>query len=385
MHYRLNRLYLLFIIVLCDTPSPLCTDPGMVVPQTQHRLTQVVVLDMRRYGWEEPSQGQSDRPIIAIDHKGRLVVGHTVRERYGLVTRNQPSLEFQFLRLTSNGTIDLSASLPTNVGGGSELYLSDTDEIVVRENDSLQWLQSYTGTSDGVLWTFLTPCTRGCRVTQSYSRHTLLVYNDSVDIPVTIVTLSEPPVVHRCSKVSQLMDLSEDQIYPHLTTDRFAYSIRGGKAYRWRHCEYDRRVALPLDGNGRWEVLNDDSFVANTYDVHAHHCGLKVVSATGEVRFRPTLSKYESVSTLWEPIRRNENGNRIAVDVVTIGGDHPSLDIPGHVKARRIAVYDIASGTEVASISVASKHRYRYKFDLSPDGHRVVVIEDDIVREFLFD
>jgi len=56
------------------------------------------------------------------------------------------------------------------------------------------------------------------------------------------------------------------------------------------------------------------------------------------------------------------------------------LDISAHATARRIAVYDIEAGKEEASIPASVKHRYRLEFDLSPDGHRLAILEDDIVR-----
>jgi hypothetical protein len=50
------------------------------------------------------------------------------------------------------------------------------------------------------------------------------------------------------------------------------------------------------------------------------------------------------------------------------------------VTARRVAIYDIEAGKELASIPVNPKHRYRCEFDLSPDGHRLAILEDDTVK-----
>ena len=108
--------------------------------------------------------------------------------------------------------------------------------------------------------------------------------------------------------------------------------------------------------------------------------GLEVISSRGQLKFRPTLLKHESVGTFWTGIRSSERGDRIAVDMLTIRGGNRTLDISGHVTARRIAVYDIEAGKELASIPVNPKHRYRFEFDVSPDGHLLAILEDDVVR-----
>jgi len=43
-------------------------------------------------------------------------------------------------------------------------------------------------------------------------------------------------------------------------------------------------------------------------------------------------------------------------------------------------VYDVEAAKEIASIPAAVKYHYRFAFDLSPDGHRLAILEDDVVR-----
>jgi hypothetical protein len=53
--------------------------------------------------------------------------------------------------------------------------------------------------------------------------------------------------------------------------------------------------------------------------------------------------------------------------------------------ARRVAVYDTEAGKEVASIPASVKDRYRFAFDLSPDGRHLAIWEDDAVRVVALD
>jgi hypothetical protein len=266
------------------------------------------------------------------------------------------------------------------VAGRTGIYLSDSDQIIARANDRLQLLEQ-SKTSLGVAWKTLAPCSLQCLVEQSNSRHTLLLYTAAAD-PVTFIRLSVQPESKRCGKEPQFIESSEDKIqnYPTSVTDEFAYWLGGGKTYRWPLCDYEHRVELPLHTYDRWTVLNDKIFIANSFNSRNNHFGLEVVSSGGQVKFRAEMGKHESADTLWAPIRSSERGDRVAVNLVTIRGGNRTLDISGHVTDRRIAVYDIEAGKEVASIPVNPKPRYRYEFDLSPDGKHLAILEDDVMK-----
>jgi hypothetical protein len=180
-----------------------------------------------------------------------------------------------------------------------------------------------------------------------------------------------------CGKAHQFIKSVEDSIqnFPQSITDEFAY-FAGSEGvehftYRWPHCDYEHRVELPLLISGRWMVLNDNLFI---------HRGREVISSGGQVRFRSNLAKYESADSLWEPIRVSARGDRMAVHILTLRGGNRTLDIGSHVTARRIAVDDIDAGKEIASIPASVKYHYRFAFDLSPDGRRLAIWEDDAVR-----
>jgi len=346
----------------------------------------VAVLNLKNYGWEPPHR-QNTLPSIAVDHEGRVIVGFTVWERTGLVTRIQPSLGFRIIRFMLDGNPDLSVSLPTNEGGRTDIYLSDNDQIIARANDSLQLLQENERNPKERAWKILASCTARCHVEQSPTRHTLLLYTEGSDPPLTFIRLSQQPQLQVCGKSNSLIKSNEDKIqnYPQSITDEFAYFHgwepgAGAYAYRWPLCNYDKRVEMPLRLSGRWTVLNDNIFVANTYSNPTANEGIEVISPDGRVKFRPTLLMHESADSLWVPVKSSERADRIAVDVFTIRGRNQTLDISGHLTARRIAVYDIEAGKEIASIPVNTKHRFGFKFDLSPNGHRLAILEDDIAR-----
>ena len=177
------------------------------------------------------------------------------------------------------------------------------------------------------------------------------------------------------------------QNLPQSITDVYAYfhgweAGSGEFTYRWPMCDYEHRTEMALRIRGRWITLSDSLFVVNTdfRDKKNSVSGLEVISSDGREKFRPDMEKHESAGSLWMPIRSSEQGDRIAVDIFTIRGANQSLDISGHLTARRIAVYDINVGKELTSIPVNAKHRYRFEFDLGPDGRRLAILEDDVVR-----
>jgi hypothetical protein len=358
----------------------------------------ITVLSLRDYGWEpldpvHPHEIDTvRRGSIAVDHKNRVLVGFAVRERSGLVTRDQPALSFHIVRLSPDGKTDLSLSLPTNGWRSNSLYLSDTDQIIVRANDSLQLLQSNSEPANmgKGSWKVIAPCGWRCQITQSPSRRTLLLDTWDVDPPLTVIDTTQLPTVRRCAKTSH---------EAHSITDKFAYSSGQTRAdilnyfsgktpraevhlYRWPLCEYEHLAEIPVPIRGRYTVMNDRFFIVNADTKAASDVDgdLEVISSEGRVKFRQAMVKHDHWDAFFVPIRSSERGDRIAVDILTTRGGNRTLDISSHVTARRIAVYDIEAGKELASVPVSAKHKYRFEFDLSPDGRRLAILEDDTVK-----
>ena len=207
---------------------------------------------------------------------------------------------------------------------------------------------------------------------------------------MTLIRFSPQPLLQSCGKAHQFIKSPEDSIqnYPQSITDEFAY-FAGSEGlelftYRWPHCDYEHRVELPLRVLGRWMVVNDKLLIS-TYAIHKGLKGFVVLSSYGQVKFRPNLAKQESADSLWEPIRASERGDRMAVHIAMLRGGNRTLDISSHMTARRIGVYDIDAGKEIASIPASAKYHYRFAFDLSPDGHRLAIWEDDAVKVVALD
>lgn len=350
----------------------------------QAKTGSAVVVNLRTYGWEPPGPHELTIPSIAVDNEGRVLVGFTVRARTGLVTRGQPSLDFRVMRFSPDGKVDLSLSLPTHVKGTNGVYLSDTDQIIARANDSLQFLKTDDGNLQKGVWETL--CAQPCGASQSPTRRTLVLHTKDAGPSLTVIRFLPQPVLQQCGKAPQFGKSSADRIqnYTQFITDKFAYfhgwePESGYFTYRWPLCDYEHRVEMPLRVGGRWAVLNDDTFVVYSYSKSTKDEELEVISSDGRVKFRPTMEEHESAGTISTPIRSNEHGNIIAVDLLTIRGRNRAMDSSGHVTARRIAVYDIEAGKQLASIPVNSNPRYRFQFDLSPDGRWVALLEDDKV------
>jgi hypothetical protein len=342
------------------------------------------IVNLRDFGWEPPEPLQLrevdtvSRRAIVIDHKGQILVGFPVRERNGLVTREHPALSFHVVRFTPDGEVNLSFSLPTNGWRNNSIYLTDTDHIIVRANDSLQLLSRSDSNVENASWAMISPCALRCRIIQSPSRRTLLLDTWDVNPPLTVLDLSQFPAARRCEKTRYTMDS---------ITDKFAYYSGMNRqlehfTYRWPLCDYEQRVELPIHILGSYAVLNDQFLITNINEKADKYTNnhLHVISFDGHIKFQQALEKHESWNNFFGPIRSSEQANRIAVDIITERGGNQILDLSAHITARRIAVYDIDTGKELASIPVNPKHHYRYEFDFSPDGHRLAILEDDIVK-----
>src|SRR5579863_908643 len=259
----------------------------LVLAQAQTGST--VIVNLRAYGWEQPDRHEHNSPSIAIDNEGRVLVGFTVRARSGLVTRNQPSLDFRIMRFTADGKADVSLSLPTHVKGINGVYLTDTDQIMARSNDRLQFLQADDGNTQKGVWKTL--CAERCSILQSPTRHTLVLHMWDAESPLTIIRFSPQPLQQQCAQAPQFIDSDDGKIriYPRSITDAFAYFFRpDGPAYRWPFCDHDHdRVELPV--HGPYRVLNDKLFVMQTTTSRTGSTDRRpeVASSDGQIKFRP--------------------------------------------------------------------------------------------------
>jgi hypothetical protein len=373
MNWKYGRLVQQFtwVIALCVCSAQFA--------RAQSKATLHFEINLRDSGWEPPTDRfQHNEPAIAIDYKGRIVVGFTATTRAGLVTRSQPSLDFRILRFTSDGRLDAALSLPTRVKAHNSIYLSDTGQIIARANDTLQLFASDDDSLQKGVWKTL--CEKQCGVLQSPTRSTMILGTKQA---TWIIRFPSNPISQECANKPQLAESDDRRIewQARWITDEFAYSSRPGSdgfAYRWPLCEYDKRTELPQPFDF---VLNDKFFIREIITPRRGNLDLKleVIALDGSVKFQPPLSKYESVMG-YHAIRSSAPGDRIAVDIATWRGGNLALDISSHPTARRIAIYDVEAGKEVGSTSVGIKLRYGFDFALSTDGHCLATLEDGRVK-----
>src|SRR5258708_21974755 len=172
---RLFRFWIssLFVVVLAA---------GCQQSFAQIQTSRTPQLKLENFGWEPLPQTQRGEwpglgsQLVSIDHKGRVLVGFTVREDMKLATREHPGFSFHVLRFTSEGKVDLSLVLPTNTLFTNVLYLGPNDQVFVRANDTFQGISEEDGTrKEGVVWQPIASCPRDCQIRQSPSRRTLIV------------------------------------------------------------------------------------------------------------------------------------------------------------------------------------------------------------------
>ena len=95
------------------------------------------------------------------------------------------------------------------------------------------------------------------------------------------------------------------------------------------------------------------------------------------MRFRRELPKHDTPSySVGAWATSDEQGDRFAFIVETWHGGSWAFDISGKRVARRVVVYSEA-GQELASVAVSTAYHRDFDFCLSPDGHRLAILEED--------
>lgn len=335
-------------------------------------------LPKEQRGYERP--GTSSR-LVSIDHQGRVLVGFTARENQSLSTREHPGFSFHILRFTSEGKVDLSLVLPTNNWFNNGLYLGSDDRIYARADNAFQFLseQHDAGDASGV-WKTLAPCSMNCEIMQSPSRRTLILGDSQGDDHHAYIILNTssgtPPSVKDCPWID---------FYGEAITDRFAYHSTDGirtDARRWPLCDQKHETELPLDmRNGAIRPLSDEALLllgtpAGRKDPLR---GVDLVTSDGRVKFHQEMPKHDFVGPYWET--SDDRGDRFAFSIQTWRGGSAFLDISGKLVASRVVVYT-ETGQEIASVPVSPVspifHR-GFDFCLSPDGHRLAILDDGVL------
>jgi hypothetical protein len=359
----------------------------------QSQPTKAVKFDLEDYGWqplpkEQPGEWAGTRSqLISVDRQGRVLVGFATRENQSLASREHPGLSFHILRFTSEGKVDLTLVLPTNNLFTNGFYLGPSDQIFARANDTFQWMSDEGGTrKESVDWQFLVPCPRNCYIGQSSSRRTLTVSANSKDM--------SDRDYDRGTRANTMLDASSlpprvVNDCPHtggIITDKFSYQSSDNietDVRRWPLCHQEHGTELPLDMRGGSVIaLNDE--VLLLLGTGKDRRGVDLVSPKGQTKFHHEMPKHDVVT---DEVRSDERGDRFAFTVQTWRGGVPALDIGGKVVAFRVVVYS-ETGQELATVSLnpqlanGSLNPYYYRrfdFSMSPDGHRLAILDEGIV------
>jgi hypothetical protein len=351
---------------------------GQALSAPDEAVVRRTEIDLRKYGWVAPppirpkeSAGATRWDLLAFDHKGRVILGFPTVAGSGLVTRERPALDFHVLRLDNTGRDDLSQLVPTNNWRLHNIFVTSSDQIVVRANDKLQLLVSSSHEDSGVRgdWKVVSDCGRGCDIFQSASRRTLLALPDWRDRSKVVVLRSDSRSPIQCNMQRLAVQSISDNFAFYLGKPWHLIETKG--LFRWSLCSLDKGgTVVESELRGRVTALSEGALVVNASDYFA------VIDAEAHTRFARKLQKREVTGI---EVRPDETGNRFALAITKYKGAVAALDIGGHPGARRVVVYDSETGEEKASLNVDPITRYQFDFALSPDGHRVAVLVDNVL------
>jgi hypothetical protein len=350
----------------------------------QSRTGNVIQFKLENYGWQALPKEQGGEwvgtrsRLVSIDHQGRVLVAFTTRANQSLASREHPGLSFHILRFTPEGKVDLSLALPTNNLFNSGLYQGSDDHIYARFNDALQFLSEEPDARNaGGVWQTLAPCSMNCVFMQSPSRRTLILreFQEPDHHTYTVLDTSSafPRAIKSCPWIG---------FHGELITDQFGYLTGNGisiDARRWPLCD-QHETELPLDmRSGLISPLSDEAFLLlGTGGMDRR--GIDLVSQNGQLRFHYEMPKHDIVGGLvWPPARSDERGDRFAFTVETRRGGSRALDISAKRIARRVLVFT-ETGEQLATVTLNTNYHVRnFDFSMSPDGHRLAMLDDGVV------
>jgi hypothetical protein len=385
-----RRLLVVRMILILGTPM-LGAYPRNLA---QGLSVRVARFNLDDFGWQPPPRPQrgsefpgSHSKVVAIDHNDRVFVGFTTRENYTLATREKPGLSFHIFRITAEGKTDLSPVLPTKDYFTNGLYLSQNDQIIARANEALQVMSDAPEAHERSIESRpLMPCSMNCWISQSPSHGTMIVSESKDSLGRSSVWPTENStyaLVDTSSVVHILQTCTKMAFYGEKITDRFAYwfGTEGSEhfARRFPFCDVTHSQELPLGRVGIVFPFNDDAFLSLGLESKDTRGVIELVGVDGSVKFRRELPKHDSPSYnagAWAT--SDERGDRFAFIVETWHGGSRIFDISGKRVARRIVVYNEA-GQELASVEVSNAYHRDFDFSLSPDGHRLAILDENIL------
>jgi hypothetical protein len=352
--------------------STACLAIGFHNSVAQDRQEYVTRINLKTYGWAAPRGDEYWFPTykMAVDHQGRVLVGYI--SSVGATTKDH-ALSFHILRLARDGTLELSLALPTARRDGNELYLDAEDHLLVKANNELQILiENEESREKKQHWEPLVTCVKKCRLSQSPSRRILLV-DDSANNPrLTFIDTSSSQ-----ARVTQHCWGPPSTYVTASFSDESAYGIEQRSSnpviFRWPLCDYEHVSSFKWSGmDFSIHALNDESIAIIQRNV------VRVLSYDGKVKYELTMARGESPRS--GNISVSEKGDRFAALIWRSGLTWvPSDPSEGHILGIRIAVYDSKNGKQVSSMPVNLHVHHVLQFSLSPDAHRLALLEDGVL------
>jgi|SRR5215813_11781855 len=346
-------------------------------------------IKLENFGWQALPTRQirewhsAPGSLVSIDSHGRVLVSFATRDNLSLATREKPGLTLHILRFTADGKVDISLTLPTNDYFLNGIYLAANGQILARANGMLYLYQGDNETgNDGTAWRPLTSCPEDCRISQSFGRRTLIVRTSAKPFSLENLTYkvfdlsSTPPEIRQTC--SQMAD------YGERITDKFEYQYRveahTPHTRRFPFCNRDHAEELPLG----WEALvlpiDDENFFSLGAEVKGSQGQVKLLGPDGQTKFLAKLPRHDTplgyFGGAWATSANG--GDRIAFMVSTFRGGSNFFDIAAKLTGCRVVVY-ANDGRQIASIPVGTKYQSDFDFALSPDGHRLAILESGLL------
>jgi hypothetical protein len=113
--------------------------------------------------------------------------------------------------------------------------------------------------------------------------------------------------------------------------------------------------------------------------------GVELVAPDGQVKFRQEMPKHDVVDG--NRTSTDERGDRFAFVVQTWRGGSGFLDIGGKMVAFRAVVYSetgqqlavVSLNPHLANVSLNPYYNRQFDFSLSPEGHRLAILDEGVV------
>lgn len=145
---------------------------------------------------------------------------------------------------------------------------------------------------------------------------------------------------------------------------------------RFPFCDVEHYEEFPTWGKGGWRYIINDETLLKMGNAKGKPFRVDLIGLDGQVKFSKELPSHDSIDP--DKITTDDGYDRFAFMVNAEHGAHPNLDIGGHLTARRVLVLD-ATGSQLASIPTETHYHTNSNFSLSPDGHRLAILDQGIL------